>query len=74
MDLNKIAFGLTVLALAFLMFIVGATIPRFELFPYRYLSDAFSAAEALMIRRGGDQKPFMIGAKPPHPEEQALAH
>ena len=67
--MNKIAVSLSVLALAFLAFIVGATITRFELFPYGYLSDAFAAAEALLVREGGDQKPFMIGAKPAQPED-----
>jgi hypothetical protein len=71
--LQKLAIALTAVALAFLAFIAGATITRFELFPYAYLKNAFEAAEALVVLEQGDWKPVAVGAKPVHPEDWAAA-
>jgi hypothetical protein len=61
--------GLQIIALCFIMFITGAAIARFQLFPYGYLKDAFDAADALMVRERGKTVPFAVGAKPVHPED-----
>jgi outer membrane protein assembly factor BamB len=53
-----------VLALAFLAFVAGATVTRFELFPYPFLKDAFLAAEALLERERDTRNPHGYGAKP----------
>jgi len=45
--LNKIGIAITVIALSFLAFVAGATITRFELFPYGQLKNSFDAAEDL---------------------------
>jgi hypothetical protein len=69
--LSKLGWGLQIIALCFIMFITGAAIARFQLFPYGYLKDAFDAADALVIRERGDKVPFAVGAKPVHPEDWA---
>jgi hypothetical protein len=69
--LNKLFVTLTLVALLFLGFVVGATVMRFELFPYAYLKDSFVAAEALFIQKTGIEAPSHIGAKPLHPEDWA---
>ena len=70
-SLQKIGIGITIVALGFLAFVAGATITRFELFPYGQLKNAFDAAEALFVRETGDKVPFALGAKPVHPEDWA---
>lgn len=67
--MKPIAAILSVLALAFLAFIAGATITRFELFPFAYLKDAFLAGEALLARERDTRNPLGYGAKPLVPED-----
>jgi hypothetical protein len=69
--LNKLFIGLTLVALAFLTFIAGATITRFEIFPYGYLKDSFTAAEALFVQQSGAKNLWHVGAKPPTQEDLA---
>jgi hypothetical protein len=68
-SLGKLGLALQLTALCFIMFVAGAAISRFQLFPYGYLKDAFDAADALLVRERGDKVPFAIGAKPEHPED-----
>jgi hypothetical protein len=69
--LNKSFVVLTLVALLFLGFVAGATVMRFELFPFVYLKDSFAAAEALLVQKTGIEIPFFLGAKPPRPEDFA---
>jgi hypothetical protein len=67
--LNKLFIGLTLVALMFIGFVAGATVTRFEFFPYPYLKDSFAAAEALFIQKTGMEIPWYVGAKPFTPED-----
>ena len=69
--MGKLGLALQLIALCFVTFVAGATIARFQLFPYGYLKDAFDAADALLVRERGDKVPFAVGAKPVHPEDWA---
>jgi len=67
--LRTLGIAITVAALVFIGFVVGATVSRFELFPYDYFKNSFDAAEALFIREAGFRVPFLVGAKPVDPED-----
>ena len=69
--MSIVRWGMQIAALCFIMFILGAVIARFQLFPYGYLKDAFDAADALLVRERGDKVPFAVGTKPVHPEDWA---
>jgi hypothetical protein len=67
--MNKLFLLITVLALLFMGLVGGAAIFRFEIPPYKFLSDSFSAAEALFTQRKQRQTEddLMMGAKPISP-------
>lgn len=68
----KLMAVLTGIAVAFLLFLAGAVVVRFEIFPYAYLKDSLEAADALLVRERGEREvPYVIGAKPVQPEDWA---
>lgn len=69
--MNKLFVGLTLLALAFIAFVAGAVVTRFETFPYNYLKEPFAAAEALFVQQTRTEDLWHVGAKPPVPEDVA---
>ncbi len=62
---------LTILAIAFLGFVAGAFITRFEVFPFRLIEPAFVAAEAVVTQRAKENPmDFLgIGIKPYEDED-----
>ncbi|NND55336.1 MAG: hypothetical protein HKN56_10250 [Gammaproteobacteria bacterium] len=71
--MQKILIALTALAAAFIVFLLGAVITHFKVFPYGYFRDAFLAAEALLAEPQEDKRENLyLGAKPFHPEDAEM--